>query len=457
MNRTGRRRLSLRVRITAGALLVVLLAVGGAGLVVIGVLDHEMLAQVDASLTSTADYVDRALTSGQGLPTEEGPSDLYVQFLAPDGRVLGASDAALGAPPLSPPLTDTSPGITTAETRRFGTVRVLTQASPLDPTVTLVLAKSSDHVAEVRASLERLLLVMTAGLTLFLGVVVWVVVGRALRPVGAMARSVGEMGERDLGRRLDRPGTGDELDRLADTLNDLLARLDDAVTRERRFVSDASHELRTPITGVRSLLESEPEDLAEVRSSRAEALAAVDALADLVDDLLALAKADDGGRHATGATRVPVDLDDLVLARARSLGRTTGLTIDTRGVSGGQVSGRDTDLGRVVENLAANAARYAVSTIAFTVQQEGDTVVLTVTDDGPGIPEADRGRVFERFTTLDDSRSGVRGGTGLGLSIVAAIVAAHGGTVAAGDGDGRGTRFTVRLPAVDHHAVGAAV
>lgn len=83
--------------------------------------------------------------------------------------------------------------------------------------------------------------------------------------------------------------------------------------------------------------------------------------------------------------------------------------------------------------------------------------MLTVTDDGPGIPEADRGRVFERFTTLDDSRSGVRGGTGLGLSIVAAIVAAHGGTVAAGDGDGRGTRFTVRLPAVDHHAVGAAV
>ena len=260
------------------------------------------------------------------------------------------------------------------------------------------------------------------------------------------------MDDRDLGR-LDRPGTGDELDRLADTLNDLLERLDAALTRERRFVSDASHELRTPITGVRALLESEPHDLAAVRASRAEALAAVDALADLVDDLLELAKADGAAGTAGVSVGGPVDLDDLVLAQARSLERSTGLSIDTTEVSGGQVHGRDTEIGRVVENLAANAARYAVSTIIFTVQQEGGDVVFTVTDDGPGIPETDRSRVFERFTTLDDSRSGARGGTGLGLSIVAAIVAGHGGTVTVGDGDGRGARFTVRLPSVDRSAV----
>ncbi|MBL8774331.1 MAG: HAMP domain-containing histidine kinase [Acidimicrobiales bacterium] len=450
--RTGRRRLSLRVRITAGALLVVLLAVAGAGRAVIGVLEHEMLEQVDASLTSTADYVDRALTSGEGLPTEEGPNDLYVQFLAADGRVLGASDAALGAPALTTPLRKGPGGITTAETARFGTVRVLTEPSPVDPSVTLVLAKSSEHVGEVRRSLERLLLAMTAGLTVFLGLVVWVVVGRALRPVDTMARSAAAMDDRDLSR-LDRPGTGDELDRLADTLNDLLERLDAALTRERRFVSDASHDLRTPITGVRALLESEPHDLAAVRASRAEALAAVDALADLVDDLLELARADGIAGAPAPFLGGPVDLDDLVLAQARSLERSTGLSIDTTGVSGGQVHGRDTELGRVVENLAANAARYAVSTITFAVRQEGETVVFTVTDDGPGIPESDRSRVFERFTTLDDSRSGARGGTGLGLSIVAAIVAGHGGTVTVGDGDGRGARFTVRLPAADRSAV----
>lgn len=444
------------MRITAGALLVVLVAVAGAGLAVIGILEHEMLEQVDNSLTSTAEYVDRALTSGQGLPTEEGPSDLYVQFLATDGRVLGASDAALGAPALTTPLGDDPGGITTTDTERFGTVRVLAEPSPVDPTVTLVLAKPSDHVADVRRWLERLLVAMTAALTLFIGFVVWVVVGRALRPVDTMAGSVAAMDDRDLGR-LDRPGTGDELDRLADTLNDLLERLDEALTRERRFVSDASHDLRTPITGVRALLESEPHDLAAVRSSRAEALAAVDALADLVDDLLELARADGHAGTPRPMTGGPVDLDDLVLAHARSLERSTGLAIDTSGVSGGQVHGRDTELGRVVENLAANAARYAVSTIVFTVQQEAGVVVFTVTDDGPGIPAADRARVFERFATLDDSRSSERGGTGLGLSIVAAIVAAHGGTVAVGDGDGRGACFIVRLPAVDRGALELSV
>lgn len=451
--REGRRRLSLRVRITAGALLVVLLAVAGAGWAVIDVLEREMVTQIDTSLTSTADYIDRAMTSGQGLPTEEGPTDLYVQFLGPRGRVLGASDAAVGAAALARPLggdtstaTGTAPVITSVEGSPFGALRVLRQPSPTDPSVTLVLAKSSADVADVRDSLEGLLVAMTAGLTVFLGIVVWVVVGRALRPVDGMARAVGAMGDRELDARVTRPGTGDELDRLADTLNDLLARLDDAVARERRFVSDASHELRTPITGVRALLETEPGDLAGVRSSRAEALAAVDALADLVDELLTLAKADETGSGPRGG---PVDLDDLVLAQARSLEHTTNLRIDTTEVSGGQVRGRDTDIGRVVENLAANAARYAVSTIAFSVQQHDGTVVFTVTDDGPGIPESDRGRVFERFTTLEESRAGVRSGTGLGLSIVAAIVAAHHGTVVAGDGDGRGARFTVRLPAVE--------
>lgn len=454
--RARRRRLSLRVRITAGALLVVLVALGGAGLAVIGVLEREMVAQIDASLTSTADYIDRAMTSGQGLPTEEGPTDLYVQFLGPKGRVLGASDVAVGAPALGRPIRDgtTEPAIATVERSQFGALRVLTQPSPTDPSITLVVAKSSADVTDVRQSLERLLLATTAGLTLFLGVLVWVVVGQALRPVDAMARSVGAMGDRELHARVTRPGTGDELDRLADTLNDLLARLDEAVARERRFVSDASHELRTPITGVRALLETEPEDPAAVRSSRAEALAAIDALAGLVDELLTLAKADEVDRASLGA---PVDLDDLVLAQARTLVRTTNLRIDTTEVSGGQVLGRDTDLGRVVENLAANAARYAVSTIAFSVQQRGGTVVFTVTDDGPGIPESDRGRVFERFTTLEDSRSGMRSGTGLGLSIVAAIVAAHGGTVEAGDGDGRGARFTVCLPAVEHQPVEAGI
>ena len=253
-------------------------------------------------------------------------------------------------------------------------------------------------------------------------------------------------------RRLHRPrrpapGTGDELDHLASTLNGLLDRLDGAMTRERRFVADASHELRTPVAGARALLETETTDPAAVRRTRAEALVALGQLQDLVDDLLVLARADEAGAPAPGT---PVDLDELVLGPGppAPAGRRT-CDIDVTRVSGGQVVGHDTDLGRLVENLAANAVRHASTGVAFTVQTGDGMVELTVEDDGPGIAEADRSRVFERFTTLDDARAAGRRGTGLGLSIAAAIVAAHGGSIVADGTAGRGARFVVRLPAAE--------
>jgi signal transduction histidine kinase len=447
--RRSRRRLSLRLRITAVAVVVVAAVVCGAGLLVIEVLEREMTAQIDDTLTANAEFIDRALASGEGLPVEEGPADLFVQFVSRDGAVMGASDAAIGAPALASPsgaAPGADPEIVTTEAGDLGRLRVLSQAMPSSGDVTLVVARAADNVTEVRGTLSRLLVVTTIGVTALLGVLIWVVVGRALRPVGRMARTVDAMTDRELDHRIDLPGTGDELDRLADTLNNLLARLDVAMARERRFVSDASHELRTPIAGLRALLETVPKDPREAAAVRDEALAKLWRLQDLVDELLALTKAD----ASSVATRHAVDLDELVLEEARRLERTTALVIDISRVSGGQVMGRDTELGRVVENLASNAARFASSTVAFSVQPrglDGREVELEVSDDGPGIATADRSRIFERFTTLDEARS-AEGGAGLGLSIAAAIVASHDGTISVHDASGGGARFVVRLPAV---------
>jgi signal transduction histidine kinase len=437
------RRPSLRLRTTAGALVVVVIAFCGAGLVVLGVLEREMTAQIDSTLTANTDFINRSMADGTPLPTGQGPTDLYVQFIGADGRVIGASTAAHGVRALSEPVSEQR-DITTAHDQRIGAVRVLAQPVAGNPSVTLAVARSANSIAEVRDSLTRLLIVMAVAGSALLGVIIWIVVGRALRPVDNMRRTAATITERDLSRRLEQPGTGDELDRLAHTLNALLARLDQAVARERQFVADASHELRSPIAGVRALLETEPVDSAAVVRVRAEALGRLGELQDLVEDLLVLAKTDATELEAPPA---PVDLDELVLGQARQLERTTSLRIDTSKVSGGQVAGREVDLGRMVENLASNAARFASTTVAFSVHQSNGTVEFAVSDDGPGVPASDRERIFERFRTLEDSRASQRCGAGLGLSIAAAIVAAHHGSIRVDDAPSGGATFAVHLPA----------
>lgn len=287
---------------------------------------------------------------------------------------------------------------------------------------------------------------------LVLGVTTWLVVGRALRPVESMRREVDTVTAQSLSHRLPDPGGGDEIARLARTLNGMLDRLDSSATAQRRFVGDASHELKTPLATIRqhaevALLHPGSIDGAALAGT---VLGEEARLTALVQGLLVLARADEG---ALGVTRRPVDLDDLVVsetARLRGVARPDGrgpLAVDATAVGPARVDGDEGLLGQVVHNLVANAARHADARVAVALVERDGGVVLTVDDDGAGVAEADRERVFDRFVRLDEARARDAGGSGLGLAIVREIVRVHGGAVSVTASPLGGARFVVHLPA----------
>ncbi len=308
---------------------------------------------------------------------------------------------------------------------------------------TVYVAGSLDRVHDSIESLERLLLISFPLLMLLLGVTTWVVTGRALRPVESIRREVERIGAEDLNRRVPEPTTHDEIGRLAQTMNAMLARLEDSQDRQRRFVADASHELRSPLTGMRAELELELErlDRGDQETAR-ELLADTVRLQRLVEDLLTIAVTDASTLDA--AHRTAVDLDEIVFAEVRRLRAHTTLDVDTSQVSGAQYEVNADQFVRVVRNLLDNAASHAESTVAVSLQETPAAVRLVVSDDGPGVPAEDRERIFERFARVDDARSRDNGGTGLGLAIVREVIAAHGGTISVDEPPG--ATFTVILP-----------
>jgi signal transduction histidine kinase len=240
------------------------------------------------------------------------------------------------------------------------------------------------------------------------------------------------------------PEKRDEISALALTMNEMLARIEAGHSAQQRFVGDASHELRSPLTTIISALEmavAHP-DLLDDELAKTTLLPEAHRMQALVDDLLLLARADERGLTMA---HDDVDLDDLVLAEAERLSRETSLGIRTDIVPT-RVVGDAPRLSRMLRNLLDNAARHATSEVSVCTLTCGEHVVLTVDDDGPGIAPADRERVFDRFVRLDAGRSRSSGGAGLGLAIVREIVAAHQGSVRIGDRPGGGTRVTVQLP-----------
>ncbi|MDQ1467202.1 MAG: hypothetical protein QOH10_1617 [Actinomycetota bacterium] len=306
------------------------------------------------------------------------------------------------------------------------------------------------RVDQSTAALTRSLLFGLPWLIAFVTAITWLVLDRALRPVESIRVQVAAIGEHELHRRVPEPRRADEIGRLARTMNAMLDRIDDAHDRQRRFVADASHELRSPLTAIRTQLEVDLAHPTQVgwHHTETDVLDETIRMQRLVDDLLALARAD---RRVLVREHEPVDLDDIVLREARRLRGRGRIRVDTSLVAAGPVSGDHDALARAVRNLGDNAERHAHTTVSFVVREADDHVELVVGDDGDGIPAHERERIFERFTRLGDSRERVSGGTGLGLAIAREIVQAHGGSLRldatdANDHSGGGATFMIVLP-----------
>ena len=292
-------------------------------------------------------------------------------------------------------------------------------------------------------SLE-LAVIGAVGLIALLAAVTTFAVGQALRPVERMRDQVEDIAASRPAPTLEVPAGRDELAKLAETMNHVLERLRRADSSRRAFVADAGHELRSPLSTIRVLLDRLAEDrsASERRVIAERASAEVDRLSILVEDLLELASADE---RSLRLNLVDVDLDDVVLAEAASV-QARGMPVSVT-VEPTRVVGDAHRLGRVVRNLLDNAERHRESAVRVSLRHDGAEAVLVVDNDGPSVAAEERERIFGRFVRLDDSRTRDTGGTGLGLAIVAEIVRAHRGTVVAQESPDGWCRFCVRLPA----------
>jgi signal transduction histidine kinase len=332
---------------------------------------------------------------------------------------------------------------------------VLTGQTPNGPANVIVateMAQAEDTVSDLR----RALAYGVPGVLALAGLLVWLLVGRALRPVEVIRSQVAAITDTaSLDHRVGAPPIDDEVGRLAQTMNAMLDRLQRSAERQRRFVADASHELRSPLASTRAQLEvalSHP-DTAVWEATAEDLLSENQRMERLVNDLLFLARSEERPAGLAGAT--PLDLDDIVLAEAGRLRQRGRVQVDISRVSAGRVQGVGDHLTRVVRNLVENAERYAAGTVRLELRRvnangRGAQIQLVVSDDGPGVPRQHREHIFDRFIRLDDARSrpdgDYGGGSGLGLAICREIVTTHGGRIWADEAKGGGARFVVQIP-----------
>ncbi|MEO3856063.1 ATP-binding protein [Acrocarpospora sp. B8E8] len=441
------RRRSLRVRLTVVAAAVLALGLALSAWVFVDVLTRALVGTIDEGIHQRAREAV-ALSDARRL---DGPivttDNTIVQVISRDGRIIGATG---NTDRLVPLLSAESRAAALAEGggrfldgRPYGIPGVLrVTVLSADNGTTVIAARS---FAEVQGSIRaagHVLLIGTPLLMVLLAAASWVVIGRTLRPIDELRRGATEITGTARSRRLPVPEAHDEVHSLAMTLNDMLARLEDAGARQRALVSDAAHELRSPLASIRLQLEvalNHPEGQ-DWRETAEGALEDTLRLARLAEDLLALARMDEG----RPSRREPVDLNELVSRTADRYGIAADLPAATLTVTGDAM-----DLGRVLTNLIDNAVRHRTAKVAVALTQADSptprTAEITITDDGPGIPAEDRERVFDRFTRLDTARSRDDGGAGLGLAIVRTTLHAHGGTIHLTDAS-PGLTAVVRLP-----------
>ena len=447
---------TVRVRTTAAATLVVALTLALASCALVVLQERQLVAAVvDAADQHGREVAARVSSGGVAAAGLDGPGaarsdQALVQVVGADGTVLAASpeagdEAALTGARLRAGATRSEPrGRLEADGEPY-VVLARGVATPDGAVVTVIAARSLDTVERSTAIAVTLVAV---GYPLVLVVVAgasWWLTGRALAPVTAIRRRVAEVSASDLAARVPVPPSGDEVAALAATMNAMLARLEASAQAQQRFVADASHELRSPLSTVRAAAElsSAHPDAFPWDEAAATVLTETGRLERLVGDLLLLARSDE---HGLVMRPGDVDLDDVVAAEVERLRRVGAHRVHVR-LAPVRVHGDAAHLARAVRNLAENADAHAREGVWLSLGSVDGEAVVEVGDDGPGIPEAERERVFERFVRLEASRERASGGSGLGLAIVRQIAAAHGGRVSAGGRAGGGTTMTLRIPA----------
>jgi signal transduction histidine kinase len=441
-----RMRASVRLRVTVVASVFVLLVTTVGSVVVVGMLSHSISHSLVDSARQDASAIHAQLRSGV-TPAEAattGRNDVVVQLLDAGGHVLASDRPERLKVPLR-----SDPGVTesTAVPGLHDTFTVVARSSAGTGEVTLiVVGRSTEQRDETRAEAAAILAVTVPLVALALALIVWVSVGRALRPVEVMRSETDSITTAHQHRRLAVPPGQDEIPRLARTLNEMLDRIDEGQRLQRQFVSDASHELRSPLAVIRQSAEvarMHPEQVG-VASLADDVLAESARLEQLVTALLLLARLESGDEIGTDV----VDIDDLVLTEVARARERWSIRIDPHEVGAGRTAGSVVLLGQVVRNLLDNACRHATSTVTVALGERDDFVELRIADDGSGIAPEDRDRVFERFLRLDEARARDEGGSGLGLAIVRKIVESLRGSVEVSESESGGALFVVRLPRV---------
>ncbi|MEV0254357.1 HAMP domain-containing sensor histidine kinase [Streptomyces sp. NPDC050732] len=473
---------SVRARATLGASLVVALALVAAGAAVLLALRANLTDQADGRADAAARDVASQLVAGRpfddlDLPDED---DSPVQVVDENGRLVAVSDdlerisgtgtgavepvgaaARSGGEDAGDDGDDKGEAAEPGEAPELGEVDEDTEYSSGSATVD---GESADYrfaavevgtekrgdftvyaggsLADEQSATSTALTSMLIGFPLLLAVVAgvtWLVTRRALRPVAAITAEMSAItASEDLARRVPEPDTHDEIARLARTTNETLTALQTSVERQRRFVADASHELRSPIASLRTQLEvgaAHPE-LLDVDGAVEDTVR----LQELAADLLLLARLDAGEKPGGGRV-------DLAAFVREELSQRTRDRVDVHTeLKSVEVVGSRGQLARVLGNLLNNAQRHARSRVTVSTRSDGAWAVLEVSDDGSGVPEGERERIFERFVRLDDARTRDEGGAGLGLAIARDVAVRHGGTLVVCEAPSGGALFELRLP-----------
>lgn len=382
---------------------------------------------------------------------------LVAQVLSASGQVIASSPDIAGESPLGKTVSE--PGATQMiETLDGGTdpnqsghvdvERMLLGGFGVrgpDGLLTVLVAGSLTPVEDATAALVPVLAVVLPIVLLVVAGVVWLLTGRALAPVEAIRSQAEEIGAEALNLRVPVPQSGDEIERLARTMNEMLDRLDGAAQMQRRFVADASHELRSPVAAMRTMLEvaqSHPGSV-DMGSLIQDLLYEDLRLETLTRDLLTLARHDEGALDVKSEQFDVCALlaEEVASARARS-----SHSMHLEPLAYATIMGDRDRVSQALRNLTDNALRHTVSSVWITCNVQNHDVIIMVSDDGNGIPPDSREVVFDRFVRLDDSRSRAAGGSGLGLAVCRALIEAHHGSVACVEPEHGGASFRIRLP-----------